>query len=525
MKSDLSLDKLKSMWAILGLMMAALACARADVAFSPNVSITRNPTQSQATSPPIQSPTATTTNIGIGSATATPSRPTPVASPTFPPTPTLSSSSPLENVLYESQPGDIVHTLAIRFGVLPSDIRPASGVLPPEGGLLDPGTVLVIPDRLENTGPEVQLIPDSEVVYSPHAAEFDVASFVAEQGGYLNSYGELVNGIPRSGSEIIELVSLAHSINPRLLLAILEYYSGWVTNPVSPFGEALNYPIGTIDILYQGLYRQLTWLSNELGQGYYGWRSGTLLDLVLFDGTTVRLAPSLNAGTVALQYVFSLRESFAGWIESSDPEGFVSTYKALFGDPGEYFHPLYEPDLKQPPMTLPFMPGRIWSFTGGPHGAWEKEAAWAALDFAPPSSEPGCVPSEEWVVAASPGLVVRSTNGLVVVDLDGDGLEQTGWVIMYLHVGTTNRVAPGTFMEQGDLIGHPSCEGGFATGTHVHVVRKYNGEWILADGPLAFDLSGWVAQAGTLPYQGALNKGDQTVLACTCSSEETLISR
>lgn len=522
---ELSLDKLNSVWVLLALMVASLACARADVVFAPKVSVIRNPAQSSATSLPVVSPTATEANIGIGSATATPSRPTPVASPTLPPTPTLSANSTLENVLYESQPGDIVRMLAIRFGVLPSDIRPASGVLSPEGGLVDPGTVLIIPDRLENTGPDVQLIPDSEVVYSPHAAEFDVASFVATQGGYLNSYGELVNGIPRSGAEIVEMVALSHSINPRLLLAILEYYSGWVTNPETPFGEALNYPIGTIDLLYQGLNRQLTWLANELGQGYYGWRAATLLNLVLFDGTSVRLAPSLNAGTVALQYLFSLRESFAGWIESVEPEGFVSTYKSLFGDPDGYFHPLYEPDLEQPPMTLPFLPGRSWSFTGGPHGAWEKEAAWAALDFAPPSSEPGCVPSEEWVVAASPGLVVRSANGLVVVDLDGDGLEQTGWVIMYLHIGTTDRVAPGIFLEQGDLIGHPSCEGGFATGTHLHVVRKYNGEWILADGPLAFNLSGWLAQAGILPYQGALNKGDQTVLACTCSSVETLISR
>jgi hypothetical protein len=80
-------------------------------------------------------------------------------------------------------------------------------------------------------------------------------------------------------------------------------------------------------------------------------------------------------------------------------------------------------------------------------------------------------------------------------------------------------------VEQGDLLGHPSCEGGTATGTHVHFARKYNGEWILADGPIPFELSGWVAQGGAKPYQGALVKDGQTVLACPCASYVTYISR
>ncbi len=38
-------------------------------------------------------------------------------------------------------------------------------------------------------------------------------------------------------------------------------------------------------------------------------------------------------------------------------------------------------------------------------------------------------------------------------------------------------------------------QGGEVTGTHVHIARKYNGEWILADGPLAFNLEGWITHA------------------------------
>jgi hypothetical protein len=97
--------------------------------------------------------------------------------------------------------------------------------------------------------------------------------------------------------------------------------------------------------------------------------------------------------------------------------------------------------------------------------------------------------------------------------------------LLYLHIAANQRVAAGTFLQAGDLIGHPSCEGGRATGTHIHLARKYNGEWMLADGALSFTLSGWQAHAGTKPYEGALVNGGETVLACPCASRETLLSR
>ena len=51
------------------------------------------------------------------------------------------------------------------------------------------------------------------------------------------------------------------------------------------------------------------------------------------------------------------------------------------------------------------------------------------------------------------------------------------------------------------------------TGTHLHFARKYNGEWVIADGPLPFVLSGWTVYAGEKPYQGKLVKGDKVITA------------
>ena len=77
---------------------------------------------------------------------------------------------------------------------------------------------------------------------------------------------------------------------------------------------------------------------------------------------------------------------------------------------------------------------------------------------------------------------------------------------MYLHIATEGKVEKGTYLDQDQIIGHPSCEGGSSTGTHVHIARKYNGEWISADGPLPFTLSGWVVHQGTKVYEGTMTK-------------------
>ena len=114
-------------------------------------------------------------------------------------------------------------------------------------------------------------------------------------------------------------------------------------------------------------------------------------------------------------------------------------------------------------------------------------------------------------------------TGKIVLDLDGDGDERTGWDIFYLHLATDGRVPAGAVLKAGDPVGHPSCEGGSATGTHVHIARKYNGEWIPADGTLAFNLEGWVAHDGRLPYLGTLTRNSQVVEACTCSNQRSFI--
>jgi hypothetical protein len=73
-------------------------------------------------------------------------------------------------------------------------------------------------------------------------------------------------------------------------------------------------------------------------------------------------------------------------------------------------------------------------------------------------------------------------------------------------------------LKQGDPVGRPSCEGGTATGTHVHIARKYNGQWIpAASSVLPFVMNGWIPVEGNRPYEGYLVRGSQTVRASTLS--------
>jgi hypothetical protein len=80
-----------------------------------------------------------------------------------------------------------------------------------------------------------------------------------------------------------------------------------------------------------------------------------------------------------------------------------------------------------------------------------------------------------------------------------------------MHIETRDRIQSGTYVYAGERIGHPSCEGGFSNGTHVHLARKYNGEWVSADGSIPFNLDGWISSGNGNEYDGYLTRGS-TVL-------------
>ncbi len=416
-------------------------------------------------------------------------------------------------VAYTARTGDNLPALAHHFNTTVKEILENNPQLSEKTTTLTPGENLQIPIYYEALwGNPFQIIPDSLYINGPAQIGFDTKSFVNAHPGWLKNYASLAGGEVRRGADLIDYVSLEYSISPRLLLALAEYQAGALSVETLEPQEKV-YPLGYEDEFHQGFYLQLLWAANTLNNGYYSWRSGKLGTITRLDGSIEHPDPWQNAATVALQNYFSQVLPVADYHKAIYSEGLYNTYAALFGDPWQHTSDHIPGDLQQPALRLPFVPGKTWSYTGGPHSAWGEGAPLAALDFAPPSVVGGCAASNEFVTAMADGQIVRSEKGLAMLDLDGDGDEHTGWVILYLHLGLNDKIRPGMLVKTGDLIGHPSCEGGSATGTHVHIARKYNGEWIEADSVVPFNLEGWVAKNGTVPYQGSLSNFGRVITA------------
>lgn len=427
---------------------------------------------------------------------------------------------------YITRSGDTVFGLAGRFGVPVEQIQ--AQLAQPSSGFLMPDITLSLPRGIDPVESFPALLPDGEVIYSPTSANFSAAEWAQAYSGYLNVYTEVVDGETLSGVQILDRVALETSISPRLLLAFLEYRSGWLTSTTIDSAR-LRQPIGFNAPGYTSLHGELTLVARQLTIGYYGWRAGSLLELKFLNGSTMRVDPTLNPGSVALQYLFATLYTPDQWrAELVNPAQFLVFYQGLFGDPWQRalaVEPLLSPAVSQPTLELPFQPGERWSLTGGPHAAWGVGSPWGALDFAPISGEAACTASPWWARAVAPGLVVRSGNAQVVLDLDGDGYESTGWAILYMHLAAQDRIQVGTYAAVDTPLGHPSCEGGKSTGTHVHIARKYNGEWLAADGPLPMVLSGYAVQGASKPYAGILIRENHIVTAMPDGSHTSVITR
>jgi LasA protease len=436
--------------------------------------------------------------------------------------PTRPKYEPGQLVDYIAQSGDTLPALASHFNTTIEEIRGANPIIPVDATTMPPGMPMKIPIYfLPFWGTSYQIIPDSQFVNGPGAIGFDAVEFVAGHPGWLKNFRAYVEGDNHSGAEIVNIVATNYSISPRLLLALLEYQTGALTQSDAPRGS---FPLGEMDYSRTGLYLQLLWAANILNNGYYGWRTGVLSELNHKGGDIERPDPWQNAATIGLQYYFIQHLNQDDFNLAVGPEGIAKTYQDLFGDPWKDEVANIPVSLQQPTLTFPFPTGDTWTMTGGPHTGWGSLLPWAAIDFAPPAVTGGCISTTEVATAMADGTVVRSQTGVVMLDLDGDGDERTGWDILYLHVATTGRASTGRTLKTGDPVGYPSCEGGTATGTHIHIARKYNGEWIPADGVIPFNLDGWIAHAGQKPYQGTLTRGNRVVVACECSDAASMVT-
>ena len=427
-------------------------------------------------------------------------------------------------ITYALQRGDTLSGIAVQFDVSEDVLHLANNLTIRQANRLRAGDSLLVPIPVDVHAPNVKLIPDSELVNSPSAIGFGTAEFVHRFDGYLSHYTEQVDGDALTGIQIVQRVSEQFSVHPRLLLAALEHTGGWVTN-AAPNDEARQYPLGYKRTNLNSLFTQLSWAAVRLNEGYYGWRLDNRYILRFDDGQYAFVGNNINAGTAGLQNYIAAISTQANWLDAlgEREHGFLSTYRRLFGDPWQFdVGELVPVSARQPDLTLPFAKSELWYFTGGPHSSWARGTPWGALDFASVNVT-GCDPLlKDWVNAMSAGRITRSVHGEVAQSLDPRQDERAGWSVLYMHIGTPDRVNVGSWLKPGERIGHPSCEGGVSGAAHVHVARKYNGEWINATGPRPFTLSAWQiseSESGK-EYDGYLTNSNtnQRREACDCKS-------
>ncbi len=442
-----------------------------------------------------------------------PDEPAPISVPP-PTTPTLALPTaiptPVSTTItdrYTVRSGDTLGRIAQRFKVELQDLMKLNGISNPNA--IQIGQVLKIPQQAGRMAPGDFILPDSEVVYSPAYASFDVTAFANQANGYLATYREKVDGEMLSGPQIVQLVAERYSVGPRVLLALLEFESGWVTSPWLTQSQ-LSSAMGLVDASRATLFYQISWAANRLNEGYYGRITGQLGAFQFKDRSRARVAPTANPGTVGIQNVLALTTNWDTWLTQIGPSGFIATYRHLFGE-AVAIEPLVPPGLKQPTLRLPWNNGGTWYFTGGPHSPWGDLAAWSAIDVTPQdvAGGGGCSTSKDWALAAAPGRVVAAEHGRVILSLANENFQGKGWALLYMHIATNGRATVASQLNTGDHIGHPSCEGGPSNASHLHLARMYNGQWIDAVS-IPYILSGWQIVPAEQEYDGNMVRGSES---------------
>jgi murein DD-endopeptidase MepM/ murein hydrolase activator NlpD len=351
-----------------------------------------------------------------------------------------------------------------------------------------------------------ELLANGQFVYGPNVGDFDLEKYLVEANSPLSEK-----------AEFLEDKAWFYSINPRVLLTLLEMRCGAVSQPQTEIEQAIGYEdISSFDkefellaetlveYFYADLYETPDLPTTSSGE----W----IIDLA--EGQTVVFAPSASSATLAILAALGPLSNSDEWQALISPialDGFTQTYRRLFPES----NPLDNSNVIVPNATppanllkLPFTAGDRWTFSGGPH-EWDGcdgGDPYSAVDFAPGGYPCDSIPTNRWVTAAAAGTITHiGANGAeVYMTFDSPN---DAWGARYLHIANT-AVGGNQHVAQDTRIGNPSCRACTGcTGCHGHFDLRYNGAWVTIVGT-AFE--GWVVHS-TGCYSGYLEKGGQRV--------------
>jgi hypothetical protein len=346
------------------------------------------------------------------------------------------------------------------------------------------------------------LISDGQFVWGPNVGDFDIAAFLDDQNSNLAPY-----------APDLAIWASYSSVNPRLLIAVLEMHHEYVTALPDDHDptEVRAVIEDTAMTLAKAFYTYLHTWGDRRPQSDV---QAVSVDpaLVFRDGSAIQLDRETPSGTFALAAAIAQRTNFSTWLEelyAFSPQGFHGVYGSLFpeSDPLDDSNDI-NPAAAPPDSLLmfPFPLGATWNF-GGPHSwAGDNTPPFSSMDFYAGGGTCGSPPNL-YSVASAGGEANRPYGYSCWLEI----IHGDGWTTSYYHL--LNMIDPqGAQLARNASLGTIACEvcaGGWATGPHVHWSLKYNGAYVSLEGVKA---TGWTIHVGPEAYDTGYIERDGATL-------------
>jgi murein DD-endopeptidase MepM/ murein hydrolase activator NlpD len=315
----------------------------------------------------------------------------------------------------------------------------------------------------------------------------EIQAFLEQRGSPLKDVRFQVGGRSHSFTDTLVGLSSLYSLNPKLLLALIDLQSGLVSNPsASPeqFAWALGYRGDGGG--RRGLYSQLRWGARELRyavRDYALQGEGPPPPLLFADGSRQEVAADLPFSRYVLARVLAPTVSPGGLGARMD--GLVNAYTRLFDDPRE--PPAGWPAPAEPFLTRPMERNfPITSFfdhdapflrkDGSTYTYWGRAETDIAFAYDGHTGwDYGMGPPDN-VLAAAPGVVTfagNSDDGCATPAIAAVVDHGNGYRTLYWHLASL-AVQAGQMVAAGDVLGMAG-ESGCAIGAHLHLQVQYLG--------------------------------------------------
>jgi len=348
----------------------------------------------------------------------------------------------------------------------------------------------------------VELLSDGQFVWGPNVGEFDIRSYLINRNSELYQY-----------ADDIEMWARYSSVNPKILLTILELRYGYVTRIADDIdAEEIRSVIETTSMdLAVAFYEHLhTW--GERRESRDREEISINPTLLFTDGSTLQISPKHTSGTFAIAATVAISADFDTWVTTLfelNDENFLGVLGVLFPE----LDPLDErndinPSIAPPDplFQFPFPLGATWRFNGPHSWAGDNTPPFSSMDFA--TGTGSCEsPPDMWTVASAAGTAIHPSGYDCWTEIE----HSPEWTTSYYHM--TNTIDPqGDYLYPNASLGQIACEicaGGYATGPHVHWTVKYNGAYVSLEG---IKISGWTIHVGEEAYTtGSLERDGVTL--------------